>query len=1148
MKHVVSDVKSSPTRASKPANKRGFLLLVVVGLLAVLMIVSIGFLSFTRGEVMAVNTQRNKGDTQDIMRSALDYTIANICHDLMDGSGNMDQNKSCAYTIVPGTASGAPWWFRTMQLGTCKFLPQNTASPTSGGWNFPLKPATQPGAEAQWIYFPVDFFPGGAIRARAQVLVFDTNACININDWNEDCNPSQAQMAHMFVDAYGFQNLENMRWFRDAGNPGHNGPLPSAPLRYQEGWREGSHSARYVFWPDWDWINGGAQINNTASYSWVTGNTSWLSMYGPQYSCISGIIPSDGLWFDQATPAISYQGSKFFATINPSPPVQFSDRSSPNVDPEAPGGAHHFCYRNPQSAGILPWCLPGFYTTAYSDPDTGRSPININTCYNSGEVLPFDYWNNPPSYTMEGVWNVESLRRIIKVGYFYDPWPSKNRFNPATGNYEARPAGNSWSHAQYDWIFLDPRSKMLVETLKLQLAYQYQETLCRYFTGSYSHANQNQKFPPYSNTAIATYAATYKAKTPPPYPAHACAVTDYTSPRFPVSLTQFRKNVHDDFSTCLASINAAQYLNPDYAASGNTPLIPARLANDDPAHTDGSVNFTYVVSPPGHNNQIVYYPEVAQGKLDMRTACACYDNMIPGKPADITDFQGCNPYDAGDPIYEMYVLQQGRQEDYDDPYQIDPGVIHGGYHGSYNAADNRVMRTYLGANSGAGGGPPFPLAAIPDPKAWPNVPPSWPLPWPLPAAKSAPYADSGQIGNIYSRWVDNPQLNATSRYSSNTYPNTGNEMELYDHNVSGTPQPQTILPKGNDICSYNSLVGGKATAGYLPFNVSCGFKKGPLVGSSPPVPTGPWLDDLRLNPAVTTVSAGGYTITGRGFNQMDRQANPPGGQQPNHDVPWRQMCFTPDSFSTELTTTSTTFIVIVNAQLVDQASVAANPGNSALHVDQSWNQWGMVVELAPDVYAEKQSVPEPPSDFVFPMGGYVTPDPNMVTTNGPAAPKGVFFNWYLNEMPRRTKTYQGTVPMFSADWATDSWLDDLCISLAPRNIGNTGAYNTPYGRTSGQPRMYGGQKLPWHTGGNVFTPPLVGNMADPENSTSTHIRDWKKSQNPLNEATTGCDIKQVPPAGVPSGRGADVIYTPGNQIKKRVIIRSVWCLNEGIEQ
>jgi len=318
------------------------------------------------------------------------------------------------------------------------------------------------------------------------------------------------------------------------------------------------------------------------------------------------------------------------------------------------------------------------------------------------------------------------------------------------------------------------------------------------------------------------------------------------------------------------------------------------------------------------------------------------------------------------------------------------------------------------------------------------------------------------------------------------------------------------LPKGNDICSRNV------------FAADTRYFNNILPVNSVEIPAGPWLDsDAVITP--------GLKYQPNGYNQQTRA-----GQ---HDVPFRQLCFTPDSFSTELTTTSTTFLIIVNAQLVDQASVAANPANTALHLDQSWNQWGCVVQIAPDVTTDVTPFPEPVTKDMF----KTTPaDPNMQTPNGPTAPDAQFWQWYKNEMPRRIKTYQGTSPMTSSSWLDDSYLDDACPSLYGRNRGNTGAYTTPYGRTSNQPRMS------WK-GVGAYNPAMAGGVAELENSNSTHNRDWKRAKNP-GEVTTGCDINQVPPAGVPSGRGADVIYTPANQLKKRVIIRSIWCLNQGIEQ
>ena len=1084
-------VQNTSARATATPTGRGFLLLVVIGILAVLLTVCIGFLSYTRGEIMAVSSQRNKSDTQDLMRSALDFTLSNICADQMDSStDSMDETKPLAYTVNPGSTAGTPWWFRTMQLGTCNFLPRpdNVAG---GGWGFGLKPATQPGAETQWLYFPADYFPGGAVRGRAQVQVFDTNAFININDWNEDGNPSQAQMAHMIIDAYGYLRLENMRRYRDTAINGN--ALPNNPLRYHEAWRVASHSARYMAWPDWDSKDApnylGAQVNNTASFSFVTQNSSWLSMYGPQYSCLSAIIQSDGLPLAQTTACQPYEGSKMYATVNPVPSYQ-GDRSAPT------GCFGPFNSGNPQSAGYLPWGMAGFYTMGYTDPDTGRSPVNINTCYNSGETLPFDYWNNPPCYTMEGVWNTESLRRVIKVGYFWDPW-STNYIDPLTKKKTAHAAGY-WSNAQRDWVVLDPRAKMLVETLKLQLAYQYQETLCRYFTGSYAHGGQGQKFPPFSNTAINTYAATY---TQAPLPAHACTVTDYSAPRFPVSLTAFRKNVHDDFINCLTQ----NYTNPAYTAAGNTASIPARPAGQaDAANTDGTVNFTYTSA-----GSLVYIPEIAPGKLDMRTACACYDNMIPGKPANITDFTGCTPYGAGDPLFELFALQVGRQEDMDDGYQIDPSVIHDSAVNGIQGTDVRTSRNKLGAN----GNPPYPLASVPNPAKWPVTT----QPWPLNAA-------SPVISNVNSRWVDNPKLSATSFYLGFSYPNTGNEAQLYDHHR----HELTLMPKGNDLCSWNAIDSANATV----FNSAAN----PTLNGVP-VPAGPWLDDMNVN-----LTGTGFSKLSPGYNQMNRIGSN------EHDVPWRQLCFTPDSFSTELTTASTTFLLVLNTQLVDQSSINANPANTALHTDQAWNQWGMVVQIAPDVKAET-SPNEPVSKNMF----FTNPaNPNMQTVNGPAAPDAQFFGWYRNEMPRRIKTYTGTLPMTDPNWLVDSYLDDTCPTLVGRNRGNTASYTQPFGRTSDQCR------IPWNDphGGLKwadFNPPLVGNSPETEHSSATHVRDWKKTTNP-GEITTGCDINQVPPAGVPSGRGADAIYGPAvgggaaPQTKKRVIIRSIWCLNEGIEQ
>lgn len=70
------------------------------------------------------------------------------------------------------------------------------------------------------------------------------------------------------------------------------------------------------------------------------------------------------------------------------------------------------------------------------------------------------------------------------------------------------------------------------------------------------------------------------------------------------------------------------------------------------------------------------------------------------------------------------------------------------------------------------------------------------------------------------------------------------------------------------------------------------------------------------------------------------------------DVPYRQLGFGPDWFSTELTTTSTCYILVITAQLVDAKSVDTDPANPARHREIFFGQWGCCVEIAPDVMVE----------------------------------------------------------------------------------------------------------------------------------------------------------------------------------------------------
>ena len=972
--------RTSPVRKPGTEKPSGFLLLVVIGILAVLLTVCVGFLSFTRNEQLAVQAQRNKTDTSDVMQSAVDWTVANICKDLMDSSGNMDSGKCLQFTTDPSNTGH--WWFRPLEMHLVSAFPPrypNGYMKDGWGWN-PLPAHMTANTEAPWVYLPADYLPGGGVRARYTVQVFDTNSCINLNDWNEDCNPTQCQMAHMMMDAYGNMKLENFRYYRDMGSANvgtfswfQGGPCPRVPVRFDEAWHCVTHSARYL---DWTYFDSWRQVDNVGSYNWVTKNSSWLSLIGPQYACMNAILCSNGLaeTMGPVDPQ-PYNGSQRYAPIDP------PDGPTPGYGRGQNMGIGSQFGNNPQSAGQLPWYMSGFVTQAHVDPDTGRSPINVNTCYNSGEVLPMSYYDKwdyrTGTYTMEAVWNVESLRRLIKVNSFYDSTGVQVYLNGAD--------------PKTAWRNLPPKDKMKVEQLKLKLAYQYQETLCRYFTGTYQHSVDQRRYGQYG-ADVSTYAATYGSSVP-----GACAVTDYSAARFPVSLQQFRKNCHD-------------------------ALIA--MSNGTTANTDDGVDFDASGKP-----------SINQGKIDKRVACACYDNLYPGKPPDISDFTGCAAFANGDPIWELYQMQLGRQEDMDDPYNIDDSAI----------PDTKT--------NGA--------AAVNQ----------------YPAQTAAPLAVASamQGNNLYGSWADNPALGAPSHWgfpsvapffgvqAGVTFPDPTQEVDLKD----STGNNMTLRNKGRDICNAD------------PKNTD---------------PTGPWTDNY------TTLS----DSNGKGF------------------VPWRQRCFTPDSFSTELTTTSTTFIVIINAQLVDGQSVAANPANPQLHTDVAWNQWGMVVELAPGT---EVAPPVAGVDPASPVGrsGFN----NLASTS--------CWQWYKNEMPRRTKTDQGSKSMLAAGWKDDTVQDDSCPSLISYNWGNGNAnnYTTPTGL--GFQQMSGGS---WNSGGSG---------PDLENSNSSVMPDWKKATSG-SEITTGCDIKQVPPANVPSGRGANVIYNGANQAAKRVIIRALWCLNEGIER
>jgi hypothetical protein len=1211
--------------ALKPpaTESRGFLLIVVIGVLAVLAVVCVGFLTYTRGELYSVAGQRDKCDGLDVAHAAIDWTLANICKDLIDpATGQMNAtlttgSGTAGVSQCATTGAGYRWWYRPNELGLSAFL-------NASGWpaqNKNLPYMKQDITEAPWTYLPADYFPGGAVRGRFAVQVLDTNSCININDWNEDCIPSQAQMAHMLMDSYDTGGVERFRQWRDYNIYITDGV--NSPARYQEGWRATTHTSRFLWWI----FYGGSNIENLASYDWVTGNTSWFGMGGPDWQCMHTTLQSDGmtqLWVPGAK-----NGSAYGSTVPLYNKCQPQD--SPNFEPIDPCSAANATYSgNPiNMAGIVTawnanqhYTMAGYTTQSHVDPESGRSPINVNTCYNSGETYPNNGFDPVPIYTMEGVWNIESLRRLIKVGYFWTGTCFKNAQTQwvvtyGTGNPTDNKPSSTVTTVGGVPLGLDPLTdieKMKVEMLKTKLAYQYQETLCRYFTGTY--ARGSMKWPRFYGSTIGTYAKAYP--TVPLPPTNYCQVTDYSAPRFNCSVADFRQRVHDDLL-----LMTAQNIDPKF--NNGTPQLPfnskhpapqwvlpgqygwaAPPAGTDPADKfyDGSPNWVQQYDCDRTDGTVSFdssdRPEVLQGKLDARVAAAVLDNIIPGKPLDpkwsIKDFgkkgstnagspppgvAGCldfktemdagpNPgpggigtsaYPDGDPCYELYMMQLARQEDVDDKYSINPWYVPGyGYDQDGTGSTFKSTGTYPVTNASWAGGiatinapsAPFPQGAMVrvtgitpknnggyNGRAQCKSPGVFTMACPNPG----PYKSDGQVylDTVAGFWPDNCALPEMAGYPITPgYPSNNQRIDHNDHfGASGSlatinssasfynkGHSQNVCAKGRDICI---KMGAGATLIYAYDAKPYDPVKKPYKSYDSRFSMGPWIDTQLPSSVPSNMAAG---TTPRVTNQIDpQQVDSTGTPDPNNNhVPWRQLSFSPDGFSTELTTSTTTFILIINASVVDAASVNANPGNPKLHRELFWNQWGVVVEIAPgvmpgtdptdmtnlvvkDTYAAfKQdaaagSAPYTKGHFPYALNPYPA-------SGGANKACPIYWQWYRNGMPQATKT-------------DANGMDDCCPTLVTRNRDE---------KATGSIRTQNRWDLTYN---NVINDPPASTAAGtpsikPEHSNATFITDWQT------------DIHGVPPAGDPGGRGADVIYNPTNQNRKRILIRSIWCLNENV--
>ena len=670
------DRNTSDQRKAPRVRRRGFLLLVVIGILAVMLALCLGFLSYTRAELGAVSHLRDKADTFDIADSATDYLIANIADFVIDPATS--QYRTDRY-ISRSLGADGHWWMRPLEHGIEKspdWYPDNwkidIGSWKVGGRNFS-------DYEAKWIYLPDDYFPGGGVRGRFSLLVADTNSKININNWGENCMPTQCQMTHMAMDAGGMQYTETMRGAFCGLYPAWSGDQmwwePMQLERYKDCFNIATRTTRYS--------SAGFLCPNRVTTNTTTYQSNWLNMmcFGP-FRAEEGVPASppsrgNGLW-------------GFYDDV----------------------------------------VMDSFYWQSYIDPDTGRSPVNVNTVDNNYKTTWNEYGHTSFPNVLQAVFNVESLRRIVKVGKFYfrnNTLPGTLIPNPNDNSPIAQlDIDNAYSEMDaanlYDDNFiandptfnanfnpspsitisalLDPHlqqtttlatkqdvakaMRLFVEMLKTRLAFQYQQTMCRYFQGTYPIRPQCHGLymyfpevpfdwdvwgsPPGQNrTYYNVYTAPVGAMDGSEVNRVKFAVqkVDDSQARFPVGILQFRDQVRQDLIAM--TVNNNQSASP--AWQGDVYL--------GAAHDGGeTVCFGRPVVRGGAYHNIwrnylqTWYtfngiPEILPGKLDRRTASAIYDNIIPGK---VYLFPGeVNP-EIKDPLGQLYKAGWGRDENQKNDY------------------------------------------------------------------------------------------------------------------------------------------------------------------------------------------------------------------------------------------------------------------------------------------------------------------------------------------------------------------------------------------------------------------------------------------------------------------------------------------------
>ncbi|MCW8129147.1 MAG: hypothetical protein KIS92_02075 [Planctomycetota bacterium] len=611
------------------ARRRGFILLVMVGLMAVILILCTGFLSFTRSEMTYVSGLRNQTECNNALASALDFVSGAIVKDTFNGN-QFDDGKAVAIARDPGSAFHR-WWYKPsieMKQGSLGSIED----------------------EAGWFYLPANFTTDGTTRVRVRVQVSDTNGSINVNDAIDDGIPTQAQLACMLCEAcdYSFAERERaakltiysasapfnggsiLHYSKYAGyncpGNGHAGFNPAAPAakcpyhaypleprRYLDGWRAASRTISNI---DHSYKN---------YYKWRTTNEPYFT--------------------DIAIPG----GSKSVTLET----IFSASQSEHGISGDFAGGdIGYYLFQEGRYA---------VYNACYVDPDTGRSPVNVNTGVPPGTYTPGTTWNNvglENYYTfvhfdrvMKGVFNVASLKHLIRIGTF--PFlrggvthriQAKWLYEQPLSNVEPAAAPlDTWTPDEIE------AARKKAEEYRCKVAYQYQETLVRYFAGMYdNYATWYSGNYPYTAPGYTSkwhnyqqrYGATLgAANTGTGQVKYFCPGLRLDKPRFPFGLDEFRANIKADLTAMTVhSRNAA-------------------FNDGTPAATESESGYVSI------DDSEVF--EIAPGKLDRRVATAIYDNAVPGS-ATLWNAVEAGKYpltpEERYPIRQLYEMRLGRDE------------------------------------------------------------------------------------------------------------------------------------------------------------------------------------------------------------------------------------------------------------------------------------------------------------------------------------------------------------------------------------------------------------------------------------------------------------------------------------------------------